>query len=384
MDGVVHEHHADRRRRRRQRRQRREQRIDHRVDDAAFGKDHRDGASDANEHGGKRHVPEPLHERVGGAVHAQPADQAGQNPHHDEHGGQFVKPPAKSDQAGDEDAERHHHQPHDHRGAPAAEGGCPRVGSGLSLSLSSLTLRLYVVSGLSLVLYVASGFSRTRSDLRRVPHRVQHPHGERRQQHGRAERRAREQLHLRKLLCDADLEWIHRAERRADGGRPDADGDGGDVVEAQSPGQQHQHRDERDDLLLHVLQYPAGGEERGTDRDRQHAAAAERQDQARQRHAERAGTVDDHERGAAEQDDGDDRDRLGDAFRYRQRDRQRAERVGRDRMKRPGDDDHPSRRRIFPAVVFAGGDDVGQRGGDENAADEQGERVREARASHRA
>jgi len=72
---------------------------------------------------------------------------------------------------------------------------------------------------------------------------------------------------LGELLADADLERIDRAEGGPDRGPAQAHRRRGQRVEAEPAGEQEENRDERNDLLLHVLRDPAQREGEDGDRD---------------------------------------------------------------------------------------------------------------------
>ena len=122
---------------------------------------------------------------------------------------------------------------------------------------------------------------------------------------------------LRELHRDARLERIRRTERAADRRGAGAHRDDRDGVDAESAAEHEQRGNQRDDLLLHVLERAHRREEQRDDGNRDQAAAAERRDERGDEPAERADAIDHDPGGADEQHDGDDVRRFDEPARNR-------------------------------------------------------------------
>ena len=94
------------------------------------------------------------------------------------------------------------------------------------------------------------------------------------------------------LLGDDDLKRVDRAERGAHGGRAQAHGHRGDRGEAQLAHQQEKHRDEGNQLLLHLHHDPAQSERHARHRNHQNARVpCSRRTRPFTRRQERAGAL---------------------------------------------------------------------------------------------
>jgi hypothetical protein len=94
----------------------------------------------------------------------------------------------------------------------------------------------------------------------RVPPRPGDRGRQREAHRDRPEPPPREERQARDFLRHLHLEGIDGTERGTDRGGADADRDAGVCVEPEPARHQHQHRNERDDLLRHVLERAGGGE----------------------------------------------------------------------------------------------------------------------------
>ncbi len=176
---------------------------------------------------------------------------------------------------------------------------------------------------------------------------------------------------VRDTLGDQHLERVDRAERGADEGRARAHRDRDQGREADATRQHQQDRDQRDDLLLHVLGDTAGAEEERHDRDHEEILAPQGSDERRDGPPQRAALVDDGERASDQEDEEDHVGGLG-----------HSERQGHDRVEeihgtrvyrlvRARDYDAPSRRRVRRPLVFASRKRVARERGEDHASREK-------------
>ena len=215
-----------------------------------------------------------------------------------------------------------------------------------------------------------------------VADRTPDPDGDREREEHQTERRAREQRQLRELLRDPHLERVHGTERRADGGSAQAHRRGCERVEADAASEDEEHGDQRDDLLLHVLERAGGRECHADHGDDERFAPLELPGEPIDPVPQGAGLVHDGERTAGEEHEEDDRPRVREAPRDRDERLEQADGRAGHRVISAGDHDLPARGRVLHALVFAGGEDVGQRGRDEDAGDEQRQRMGKPEARH--
>ena len=194
-----------------------------------------------------------------------------------------------------------------------------------------------------------------------------------------AEAGGREQREAREFLCDLRLERIDRAEGGADRRRRRGYSDGGHRVEPQSARHEQQHRHQGDDLFLHLHQHPGQPEEETGDRNDQPGAVRQPADQELDDAAKGAGPVHDRERAAHQEDEGDYHRRRLDAARNRRHGVERPDRCRGQGMVGAGDGHLAAGGRILPAVELAGRNQVGKQGREEDAADQEGQRVGKAK-----
>ena len=177
------------------------------------------------------------------------------------------------------------------------------------------------------------------------------------------------------FLRDADLKRIDRAEGGAHGGGADANRGGSECVEAQALGEEQQGGNEGNDLLLHVFRGASGGECQRDDRDGEQSIVAQPPYQPVDAVAQGARPIDDRERPADEEHEEHHRRSVDQTAWDRDHGVERAERMRGYAVVRARHDDGATGHRVVPLLVPTGREYVGQRGGDERAADEQRERA---------
>ena len=217
-----------------------------------------------------------------------------------------------------------------------------------------------------------------------VTHRGPHPQTQRRYQHGDPEPHARQQRELGETLCDADVERVERAERAAHSRSAQTHGDDGEGIESNATREEHQHRDERDDLFPHAFDDAAGREEERDDRNDRQCLVPEAFRQPVNCALESTGCIDDAERAAGKKDEKDDRAGVDHPFWHRDQRLERTERTGRDSVIRARNDDRSAGGCILTTLEFARGNDVAENRRDGDARHQQHEWMRHARGGHRA
>jgi len=223
---------------------------------------------------------------------------------------------------------------------------------------------------------------RRRANPQGVADRAPDPDPDRERQEHETECGARQERQLGELLGDPHLEWVHRTERRANRSGANTHRHRGERVEADAAGQHEQHGDQRDDLLLHVLQ-----RSRGRERDAHHGnderfASLELPGEPIDPVPQGAGLVHDGESATRDEHEADDRHGVGYAFGDCDERLERTDRGAGHGVIGARNHDPPAGRRVFATLELPRGEDVGQGRRDEDARDEQGQRVRKPEARH--
>ena len=113
------------------------------------------------------------------------------------------------------------------------------------------------------------------SSRSRISDRPRDPERQRQREKDQPEPRRREQREPREFLRDSHLKRVDRAERRAHTGGTHTYRCRNDVVEPQSRREKEQHRHERNDFFVHVVQCTTGSERQTNDRNHQQLAIAQ-------------------------------------------------------------------------------------------------------------
>ncbi len=231
----------------------------------------------------------------------------------------------------------------------------------------------------------SGGLGGLRRDARpsREAHCPRDPDEPRHRERHRAQLPAAQELEAGHLLRDADLERVDRTERRADGRRAEADRHRDQGVEAEPAHEQQEHRNERDQLLLHLDQDPAPCEGEPHDRNHPEPPAGQPVRQPVDQLGEGAGPLHHRERPADEEHVEDDRRRVGHALGNGDQRIEGADRAGGHGVIGPGHHHLALRHRVLAPVVLPGREHPSEDGRDEDAEDEQDERVRKPQARRR-
>ena len=208
-----------------------------------------------------------------------------------------------------------------------------------------------------------------------MAHRAPRPDADREHHHGQPELPAGEQRELGKTLGDADVERVHRAERAADARGAQAHRHRREAVEADAARQRHEHRHHGDDFLPHALGGAAGAERRTGHRDDEHFPPSQPGGHPADAAAQRAGLVHDADGRTGHEHHGQHAGRVDEALRHRDERVERADRALRDVVKRARHHDLAVDGGVVAPLELPGGDDVGERGGNQHARQQQGEGV---------
>jgi hypothetical protein len=137
---------------------------------------------------------------------------------------------------------------------------------------------------------------------RGVPHRAPHPGAKRWGENGHSKPHTGQQRKLGEPLRDTDAERIERTERAADTSSTKTHGHDRQRIEADSPGEQEQHGNERNDLLPHAFNRTARSEQQRDDRNNCHGSVPESIGQPMNGTSEGARAIDHAKRTACQKD----------------------------------------------------------------------------------